>query len=162
MATPLKVVFAGTPGFAARHLEGLIDGPHQIVAVISQPDRPAGRGKRLQHSPVKTVALDKGLPVWQPETLKTAESEAILTGFDCDILIVVAYGLILPPAILQIPRLGCLNVHASLLPRWRGAAPVPSITSPLRITRSCMQASLPRSSISVPVGTGAESAWHFP
>ena len=92
--------------------------------MISQPDRPAGRGKRLQHSPVKTVALDEGLPVWQPETLKTAESEAILTRFDCDILIVVAYGLILPPAILQIPRLGCLNVHASLLPRWRGAAPV--------------------------------------
>ncbi|MDG2036710.1 MAG: methionyl-tRNA formyltransferase [Luminiphilus sp.] len=124
MTTPLKVVFAGTPDFAARHLEGLIDGPHQVVSVISQPDRPAGRGKRLQHSPVKTVALDEGLPVWQPETLKTAESEVILTRFDCDILIVVAYGLILPAAILPIPRLGCLNVHASLLPRWRGAAPV--------------------------------------
>lgn len=124
MATPLKVVFAGTPDFAARHLEGLINGPHQIVSVISQPDRPAGRGKRLQHSPVKTVALDNDLPVWQPETLKTAESTAILARFDFDILIVVAYGLILPPAILQIPRRGSLNVHASLLPRWRGAAPV--------------------------------------
>ena len=75
MPTPLKVVFAGTPDFAARHLEGLIDGPHQIVSVISQPDRPAGRGKRLQHSPVKTVALDKGLPVWQPDTLKTPRAK---------------------------------------------------------------------------------------
>ena len=124
MSTSLKVVFAGTPDFAARHLRGLIESPHQIVAVMSQPDRPAGRGKRLQPSPVKTVALEAGLPVWQPASLKAADSEAILSLYDADILVVVAYGLILPAAILDIPRLGCFNVHASLLPRWRGAAPV--------------------------------------
>ena len=124
MSTSLKVVFAGTPDFAARHLQGLIESPHQVVAVMSQPDRPAGRGKRLKPSPVKTVALGAGLPVWQPASLKSADSEAILSQHDADILVVVAYGLILPAAILDIPRLGCLNVHASLLPRWRGAAPV--------------------------------------
>ncbi|MGB2103593.1 MAG: methionyl-tRNA formyltransferase, partial [Luminiphilus sp.] len=123
MSTSLKVVFAGTPDFAARHLQGLIDSPHQIVAVMSQPDRPAGRGKRLQSSPVKAVALEADLPIWQPASLKSADSEAILSQYDADILVVVAYGLILPAAILGIPRLGCLNVHASLLPRWRGAAP---------------------------------------
>ena len=124
MPTPLKVVFAGTPEFAARHLEGLIDSPHQIVSVMSQPDRPAGRGKRLQPPPVKALALEAGLPVWQPESLKTPDSEATLSHYEADILVVVAYGLILPAAILSVPRLGCLNVHASLLPRWRGAAPV--------------------------------------
>ena len=124
MSTPLKVVFAGTPDFAARHLQGLIDSPHQIVAVMSQPDRPAGRGKRLQPPPVKAVALEAELPVWQPVSLKNADGEATLSQYDADILVVVAYGLILPTAILDIPRLGCLNVHASLLPRWRGAAPV--------------------------------------
>ena len=124
MSTPLKVVFAGTPDFAAQHLQGLIDSPHQIVAVMSQPDRPAGRGKRLQPSPVKAVALDAELPIWQPASLKSADSEAILSQYEADILVVVAYGLILPAAILGIPKLGCLNVHASLLPRWRGAAPV--------------------------------------
>ena len=124
MSTPLKVVFAGTPDFAARHLQGLIDSPHQIVAVMSQPDRPAGRGKRLQPSPVKGVALEAELPIWQPASLKNADSEATLSEYDADLLVVVAYGLILPAAILSIPRLGCLNVHASLLPRWRGAAPV--------------------------------------
>ena len=124
MSTSLKVVFAGTPDFAARHLQGLIESPHQIVAVMSQPDRPAGRGKHLQPSPVKTVALEARLPVWQPASVKTADSEAILSQYDADILVVVAYGSILPAAILGIPRLGCLNVHASLLPRWRGAAPV--------------------------------------
>ena len=124
MSTPLKVVFAGTPDFAAQHLQSLIDSPHQVVAVMSQPDRPAGRGKRLQTSPVKTAALKAELPVWQPASLKTADSEAVLSQYEADILVVVAYGLILPAAILDIPRLGCLNVHASLLPRWRGAAPV--------------------------------------
>ena len=124
MSTPLKVVFAGTPNFAARHLQGLIDSPHQIVAVMSQPDRPAGRGKRLQPPPVKAVALEAELPVWQPASLKNADGEATLSQYHADILVVVAYGLILPTAILNIPRLGCLNVHASLLPRWRGAAPV--------------------------------------
>jgi len=124
MSTPLKVVFAGTPDFAARHLQGLIDSPHQIVAVMSQPDRPAGRGKRLQAPPVKAMALDAELPIWQPALLKSADSEAILSQYESDILVVVAYGLILPAAILGIPKLGCLNVHASILPRWRGAAPV--------------------------------------
>ena len=124
MPSPLKVVFAGTPDFAARHLEGLIDSPHHVVSVMSQPDRPAGRGKRLQPSPVKALAQEAGLPIWQPESLKTAESEAILSQYEADILVVVAYGLILPAAILSIPRLGGLNVHSSLLPRWRGAAPV--------------------------------------
>ena len=124
MSTPLKVVFAGTPDFAARHLQGLIDSPHQIVAVMSQPDRPAGRGKRLQPTPVKAVALEAELPVWQPVSLKNADGEATLSQYNADILVVVAYGLMLPTAILDIPRLGCLNVHASLLPRWRGAAPV--------------------------------------
>ena len=124
MSTPLKVVFAGTPDFAARHLQGLIDSPHQIVAVMSQPDRPAGRGKQLQSSPVKAMALDAELPIWQPALLKSSDSEAILSQYEADILVVVAYGLILPAGILGIPKLGCLNVHASLLPRWRGAAPV--------------------------------------
>ncbi len=95
MPTPLKVVFAGTPDFAARHLQGLIDSPHQIAAVMSQPDRPAGRGRRLQPSPVKAVALDAELPIWQPTSLKSAESEAILSQYEADILVVVAYGLIL-------------------------------------------------------------------
>ena len=135
MSTPLKVVFAGTPDFAARHLQGLIDSPHRIVAVMSQPDRPSGRGKRLQPSPVKAVALDAELPIWQPASLKNADSEATLSHYHADILVVVAYGLILPAAILDIPRLGCLNVHASLLPRWRGAAPVPlrSRAGPVRL-----------------------------
>ena len=124
MSIPLKVVFAGTPDFAARHLQGLIDSPHRIVAVMSQPDRPSGRGKRLQPSPVKAVALEAELPIWQPASLKNAGSESTLSHYHADILVVVAYGLILPAAILDIPRLGCLNVHASLLPRWRGAAPV--------------------------------------
>ena len=124
MSTSLKVVFAGTPDFAAQHLQGLIDSPHKIVAVMSQPDRAAGRGKRLQPSPVKVMALEAELPIWQPASLKSADSEAILSRYDADILVVVAYGLILPAAMLGIPRLGCLNVHASLLPRWRGAAPV--------------------------------------
>ena len=124
MSAPLQLVFAGTPQFAALHLESLIAGPHQIKTVMSQPDRPAGRGKRLQPSPVKALALEAGLPVWQPESLKTPESQHTLAALEADVLVVVAYGLILPANILAIPRLGCLNVHASLLPRWRGAAPV--------------------------------------
>ena len=124
MSAPLQLVFAGTPQFAALHLESLIAGPHHIKTVMSQPDRPAGRGKRLQPSPVKALALEAGLPVWQPESLKTPESQHTLAALEADVLVVVAYGLILPANILAIPRLGCLNVHASLLPRWRGAAPV--------------------------------------
>jgi len=124
MSAPLNIVFAGTPEFAATHLAHLIAGPHRVVGVLTQPDRRAGRGKKLQPSAVKSVALDANIPLWQPDTLKDPASEAQLAACDADIMVVVAYGLILPAAILAIPRLGCINVHASLLPRWRGAAPV--------------------------------------
>lgn len=120
----LRICFAGTPAFAAAHLQALLAAPHSVVAVYTQPDRPAGRGKKLQASPVKEVAQAHALPVFQPASLKPiAEAEA-LAALDIDLLIVVAYGLILPKSILDIPRLGCLNVHASILPRWRGAAPI--------------------------------------
>lgn len=124
MPSPLRIVFAGTPAFAAEHLRALLGSRHEIVAVYSQPDRPAGRGKRLTPSPVKALALEHGLPVHQPLTLKTQEAQAELAALAPDLLVVVAYGLILPQAVLDIPRLGCVNVHASLLPRWRGAAPI--------------------------------------
>jgi len=124
IATPLKVVFAGTPDFAAAHLQALIDSQHHICGVYSQPDRPSGRGRKLTASPVKQLALDNGLLVCQPETLKTADARQMLRSFEADVLVVVAYGIILPAEILAIPRLGCINVHASLLPRWRGAAPI--------------------------------------
>lgn len=122
--TPLKICFAGTPSFAAEHLAALIAAKHEIVAVYTQPDRPSGRGKKLQPSPVKQVALDNGLVIKQPNSLKAADAQQELAAFTPDLLIVVAYGLILPQEILDIPRLGCINVHASLLPRWRGAAPI--------------------------------------
>ena len=122
--TPLKICFAGTPSFAAEHLAALIAAKHNIVAVYTQPDRPSGRGKKLQPSPVKQVALDNGLIIKQPKSLKLADAQQELASFSPDLLIVVAYGLILPQEILDIPRLGCINVHASLLPRWRGAAPI--------------------------------------
>lgn len=121
---PLKIVFAGTPEFAALHLKALIDSKHQVIAVYSQPDRPAGRGKKLQASAVKQLAVEHNIPVLQPESLKTSESQLVLANLDADIMVVVAYGLILPAAILNTPRLGCLNVHGSLLPKWRGAAPI--------------------------------------
>ena len=124
MATPLKLVFAGTPEFAARHLDVLIDGPHSLAAVLTQPDRPAGRGKRLLPSPVKQRAERASVPVWQPDSLRDPAVQAELATLQIDALIVVAYGLILPPEVLALPRLGCVNVHASLLPRWRGAAPI--------------------------------------
>jgi methionyl-tRNA formyltransferase len=124
MPGPLRLIFAGTPEFAATHLNALIDSEHQLLAVYTQPDRPAGRGKKLQASPVKQLAQDKGIPVRQPLSLKDAEAQRELAALDADLLVVVAYGLILPQAVLDIPRLGCLNVHASLLPRWRGAAPI--------------------------------------
>ncbi|SDK24133.1 methionyl-tRNA formyltransferase [Ferrimonas sediminum] len=122
--TPLKIVFAGTPDFAARHLQALIDSDHQLVAVYSQPDRPAGRGKKLTASPVKTLALSHDIPVLQPKSLRQPEAQQQLAGLDFDIMVVVAYGLILPKVVLDTPRLGCINVHGSLLPRWRGAAPI--------------------------------------
>lgn len=121
---PLKVVFAGTPDFAAHHLRSLIDSQHQVCAVYTQPDRPAGRGRSLNASSVKQQALMSALAIHQPESLKSAEEHHILAAFEADIMVVVAYGIILPIEILKIPRLGCINVHASLLPRWRGAAPI--------------------------------------
>lgn len=120
----MRLVFAGTPDFAATALKALIAAGHTIVGVYSQPDRPAGRGRKLQPSPVKQVALDHEIPVFQPETLKTAEAQKQLADLKPDVMIVAAYGLILPKAVLDIPTHGCLNIHASLLPRWRGAAPI--------------------------------------
>jgi methionyl-tRNA formyltransferase len=122
---PLRIIFAGTPAFAAAHLQALLnwDGG-EVVAVYTQPDRPAGRGKQLAASPVKQLALVNGLPVLQPASLRNAEAQAELKALGADIMVVVAYGLILPPVVLATPRLGCVNVHASILPRWRGAAPI--------------------------------------
>ncbi|MBN7797119.1 methionyl-tRNA formyltransferase [Parahaliea mediterranea] len=120
----LRLIFAGTPDFAAHHLEALLASEHEVIAVYTQPDRPAGRGKKLQASPVKQRALAAGLPVRQPPSLRDADAQRELAALDADAMIVVAYGLILPQAVLDAPRLGCLNVHASLLPRWRGAAPI--------------------------------------
>ncbi len=124
MTKPLRIIFAGTPDFAARHLQALIDSEHQIVGVYSQPDRPAGRGKKLKASEVKELALANDLPVFQPASLKNDDALSELSNLKADIMIVVAYGLLLPKAILEAPRLGCLNVHGSILPRWRGAAPI--------------------------------------
>ena len=124
-STKLRIVFAGTPEFAACHLDALLkQSPHEIVAVYTQPDRPAGRGKKLTPSPVKQLAQQHNLPVFQPVSLKTDEAQTQLAALNADIMVVVAYGLLLPKAILETPRLGCINVHASLLPRWRGAAPI--------------------------------------
>lgn len=120
----MKLVFAGTPAFAATHLSALIEQGHDIVAVYTQPDRAAGRGKKRQASPVKIVATAHELPVLQPASLKDPDAQAALAAFAPDLMIVVAYGLLLPKAVLDIPRFGCINVHASLLPRWRGAAPI--------------------------------------
>lgn len=120
----LKIVFAGTPGFAAHHLTALITGGHHVVAVYTQPDRAAGRGKTLQASPVKELALEHNIPVYQPQSLKTEDSQRELAQLGADVMVVVAYGLLLPKTVLDIPVRGCINVHASLLPRWRGAAPI--------------------------------------
>ena len=121
----MKIIFAGTPDFAAAHLRALIDcGQHEIVAVYTQPDRPAGRGKKLTASAVKQLASEQGLTVLQPPSLKEADAQQQLASFAADLMIVVAYGLILPQAVLDTPRLGCINVHGSLLPKWRGAAPI--------------------------------------
>jgi len=121
----MRVIFAGTPDFAARHLQALIEHSDiELVAVYTQPDRPAGRGKKLQPSAVKSLALTHALPVEQPASLKTAETHAQLAAYRADVMVVVAYGLLLPQAVLDIPKFGCLNVHGSLLPKWRGAAPI--------------------------------------
>ena len=120
----MKIIFAGTPQFAASALSALLETEHQIVAVLTQPDRPSGRGMQLTASPVKQLALQHAIPIWQPETLKAEAVRHALHELRADVMIVAAYGLILPSAVLQLPRLGCLNIHASLLPRWRGAAPI--------------------------------------
>ena len=119
----MKIIFAGTPHFAASALVALLK-EHQVVAVLTQPDRPSGRGMQLIPSPVKQLALQHGLPVLQPTTLKNEEAQHAIAALDADLMVVAAYGLILPQAVLQLPRCGCLNIHASLLPRWRGAAPI--------------------------------------
>lgn len=120
----MKIIFAGTPDFAVPTLAALIAAGHEIVMVLTQPDRPAGRGMKLKASPVKELALQHNLPIYQPETLKTPESREPLAHLDADAMVVAAYGLILPQAVLDVPKRGCYNVHASLLPRWRGAAPI--------------------------------------
>jgi len=124
VTTPLRIIFAGTPDFAARHLQALLDAGHQVIAVYTQPDRPAGRGQQLQPSAVKQLALQHNLAVYQPKSLKKAPAQQELAALNADLMIVVAYGLILPQAVLDTPLLGCINVHGSLLPRWRGAAPI--------------------------------------
>ncbi|MCL6742815.1 methionyl-tRNA formyltransferase [Kosakonia sp. R1.Fl] len=124
MSDSLRIIFAGTPDFAARHLDALLSSEHQVVGVFTQPDRPAGRGKKLMPSPVKVLAEEKGLPVFQPASLRAEENQQLVANLNADVMVVVAYGLILPKAVLVMPRLGCINVHGSLLPRWRGAAPI--------------------------------------
>ena len=120
----LNIIFAGTPDFAARHLQALIGSKHNVVAVYTQPDRPAGRGKKLTSSPVKSLALEHDIPVYQPASLRKEDAQQELAEIKADIMVVVAYGLILPQVVLDTPSMGCINVHGSLLPRWRGAAPI--------------------------------------
>jgi methionyl-tRNA formyltransferase len=121
----LRIVFAGTPDFAATHLAAVLQsGAHEVVAVYTQPDRPSGRGKKLAASPVKQLAEQHGIAVYQPDNFRDEHDRAALAALKPDVMLVVAYGLLLPQTVLDIPRLGCINVHASLLPRWRGAAPI--------------------------------------
>jgi methionyl-tRNA formyltransferase len=120
----VRIIFAGTPPFAAAALDALANAGHDIVLVLTQPDRPAGRRMKLTPSAVKQAAQARGLPVYQPSSLKTPEAQAELAAAAADVMVVAAYGLILPQAVLDLPRFGCLNIHASLLPRWRGAAPI--------------------------------------
>ena len=123
-STGLRILFAGTPEFAAAHLRSLLGSHHEVIGVYTQPDRPAGRGKKLTPSAVKQVAVANDLPVYQPLSLKGADEQALLADLNADVMVVVAYGLLLPKAVLEAPQYGCLNVHGSLLPRWRGAAPI--------------------------------------
>lgn len=120
----MRIIFAGTPEFAATNLQALLNAGHDIIAVYTQPDRPAGRGRKLKPGPVKALALEHNIPVFQPLTLKDPAAQQELNALKADLMIVVAYGLLLPQVVLDMPRLGCINVHASLLPRWRGAAPI--------------------------------------
>lgn len=124
MTQPLRIIFAGTPDFAAKHLEKLLSSQHHIVGVFTQPDRPAGRGNKLTPSPVKVIAESHQIPVFQPASLRPEENQSLVAQLNADIMVVVAYGLILPKAVLDMPKLGCINVHGSLLPKWRGAAPI--------------------------------------
>jgi len=120
----MKIIFAGTPEFAAVALRELVSAKHDVIAVYTQPDRPAGRGRKLTPSPVKQLALDNNIPVYQPVSLKGETEQQELAALDADIMIVAAYGLLLPKAVLDTPKFGCINIHGSLLPRWRGAAPI--------------------------------------
>ena len=124
MADKLRIIFAGTPDFSVPVLQALVDSGYDVIAVYTQPDRPAGRGRESRPSPVKLCALEHGLAVYQPQTLKHETEQQRLSAMNPELMIVVAYGLLLPETVLSIPRLGCINVHASLLPRWRGAAPI--------------------------------------
>lgn len=124
MKKSLRIVYAGTPDFSVAALQALIDSGYEIVAVYTQPDRPAGRGRGLQASPVKEKALEYSIPVYQPENFKDEKAVQELSALNADLMIVTAYGLLLPQAVLDLPRLGCINIHASILPRWRGAAPI--------------------------------------
>lgn len=121
---PLKIIFAGTPDFATEHLKALYASKHQVIAVYTQPDKPAGRGNKLTQSSVKQFALENDLPVFQPKTLRAEDAQQTLNALNADVLVVVAYGLILPKAVLDMPTFGCINVHGSILPKWRGAAPI--------------------------------------
>lgn len=120
----LNIIFAGTPDFAARHLDALLSSSHNVVGVFTQPDRPAGRGNKLTASPVKQLAEQHNIPVFQPKSLRPEENQQLVASLNADVMVVVAYGLILPAPVLDMPRLGCINVHGSLLPKWRGAAPI--------------------------------------
>jgi methionyl-tRNA formyltransferase len=122
--SPLKIIFAGTPAFAAVALEALLHSSHEVIAIYTQPDRPAGRGLKLQTSPVKDIALREQIPLHQPATLKDPAEQSTLVNYHADVMVVAAYGMLLPAAVLAIPRAGCINIHPSLLPRWRGAAPI--------------------------------------
>jgi methionyl-tRNA formyltransferase len=120
----MRLIFAGTPEFAAQALSAIIEAGHEVALVLTQPDRPAGRGMALQPSPVKKLALAHGIEVFQPLTLKDAEAQAKVVGIAAEVMVVAAYGLILPQLVLDMPKFGCINIHGSLLPRWRGAAPI--------------------------------------
>ncbi len=120
----LRIIFAGTPEFASAHLQAMLDSQHQVIAVYTQPDRPAGRGQKLMPSPVKSLAAQHNIPVYQPKSLRNEEAQQELASLNADLMVVVAYGLILPQVVLDTPELGCINVHGSILPRWRGAAPI--------------------------------------
>ena len=124
MNEKLKIIFAGTPEFAAQALKAILASNHDVIAVYTQPDRPAGRGRKLTPSAVKQVALESNIPVYQPVSLKDEEAQKELAALNADVMVVAAYGLLLPKAVLDAPKYGCLNIHGSLLPRWRGAAPI--------------------------------------